>query len=96
MSLTLQEFERLEALSYLKLSSEEKEKFLITMNGIISFIERAKDIDMAVQIGAKNISPVPQMHIESASENFSDTDALFANVQHEKAGNGIVIKSVFD
>lgn len=93
MSLTLQEFERLEALSYIKLSSSEKEKFLDKMNGIIDFI---RSVDSIAPLSPFTRGELHPMYIESSSERFSDANALFANAQHEKAGNGIVIKSVFD
>lgn len=95
MSLSPQELARLQKLACIKLSAEEQAKFWKQLQGIIAFLDKLNQIQVADdrwQMAEKKIEN-PLRALEGVRA-FDDSKVLLQNVKHEKINNSIVIKSV--
>lgn len=93
MHLTEEQFVTLERLSALRLSEEEKQVMIDKMDGVINLLNKIGDLDTGVTDQWVEIPVTEGMYVHEGVEDFGDTDALLANVQHEVSGKAIVVKS---
>ena len=96
--LSSDEFARLQKLSCLSLSPEETQKLSWQLSSIVWFLGALSDLHVDSDISAQCIAPDWDHSLIVSSElvDYPDTDALFANVQHEMINRSIVIKSVVE
>lgn len=96
--LSSEEFARLQKLSCLSLSSEETQKLSSQLSSIVWFLWALNDIKIDDDVKKQILAPDRDhgLSIQDKVSDYSDTDALFDNVKHEKLNRSIVIKSVVE
>lgn len=96
--LSSQEFARLQKLSCLSLSPEETLKLWGQLSSIVGFLWTLANLHIDQDVLDQKISPAWDhgLALVESSVNYQDTDALFANTQHEIINRSIVIKSVVE
>lgn len=93
MALTMKELEHIAKLWALKLTDEEKEKYLWQLDNILEFVSQLNEID--VEWIEPLAHPIEWKYLEPRSwvKDFENKKDLFENVKHNKKNNWIVIKS---
>ena len=96
--LSSEEFVRLQKLSCLSLSSEETKKLWGQLSSIVGFLWALGNLHVDQDLLQQSVSPDWDHGLLPVSSviNYWDTDALFANTQHEIINRSIVIKSVVE
>lgn len=89
MTLTDQEFARLQKLACIKLSAEEQIKLGKQLQDIVVFLDKLPQVS-----GTKNTRHDNVLRTLKWVKTFDDAKALLQNVKHQKINNSIVIKSV--
>ena len=96
--LSSQEFARLQKLSCLSLSDQETQKLSGQLSSIVWFLGALSDLHVDQDILDQKTSSDSDHTLQVSTEiiNYSNTDELFTNTQHEIINRSIVIKSVVE
>jgi len=90
MKISEEQLRKLEDLSNISLSSDEKKLFLDKMDAVIGLLEWLKSVS---EISSK-INDKKTLDTISGVEEYGDSKWLLDNVEHEIVNNSIVVKSV--
>ncbi len=94
MTFTMQDLEHIAKLCALKLSDEEREKYLKQIDSILEYIWQLKEVD--VEWIEPLTNPIEDKYLEPRewTKEFQDRERLLKpNVKHNIKAGGIVIKS---
>ncbi len=95
MQLTSDQITKLQDLSAIKLSHEEEQVFFDKLWSIIEFLAQLKQLDLT-DISLDDGDVWHYMETVHGLDEFSDSEALLHNVEHELINNSIVVKSSLD
>lgn len=93
MVLTIKDLEHLSKLCSLKLTEEEKTKYLWQLDEILEFVSQLNEVD--VEWVEPLAHPIEWKYLEPRDwiKEFENKKELLENVKHAIRNNGIVIKS---